>query len=190
MTHHTEVERAAFELDWKRRHHPLPMNTRLHDDGRYGDPIIQGQWETWQAARRAPAAPVPNGWTDDQMISFAWMILNQGGAHCDSIEERIENFRGNEKLRGNTCPAAAPQPPEAAPVQMPEKNCTKQWRRAMQSEPKPCPFCGGCHIGVETTESEMFEAFCYKCGSSGQLCKSESAAIAAWNRRAPEGEEQ
>ena len=44
-------ERAAFECDWLLRHYPLPMNTRLRDDGRYGDHIIQGQLEAWCAGR-------------------------------------------------------------------------------------------------------------------------------------------
>ena len=50
-------ERAAFESDWLRRHYPLPMNTRQRDDGRYGDHIIQGQWEAWQACAALAVTP-------------------------------------------------------------------------------------------------------------------------------------
>lgn len=49
-------EREAFEQDWMRRHHPLPVNTRLRDDGRYGDHTIQGQFEAYQSGRASLAA--------------------------------------------------------------------------------------------------------------------------------------
>lgn len=55
-----DPSRAEFEGDWMRRH-GVAMNTRTHDDGRYGDHIVQGQWEAWQAARAAAPA-VPQGW--------------------------------------------------------------------------------------------------------------------------------
>ena len=41
--------RARFELDWAKRHYPIPMNTRTRDDGRYGDYRIQSEWEAFQA---------------------------------------------------------------------------------------------------------------------------------------------
>lgn len=48
-------ERDAFERDWEKRHAPVPINIRTHDDGRYGDSSIQDAWESWQA-RAALAA--------------------------------------------------------------------------------------------------------------------------------------
>ena len=48
-------EREAFERDWEKRHAPVPINGRTHDDGRYGDSSIQDAWESWQA-RAALAA--------------------------------------------------------------------------------------------------------------------------------------
>ena len=42
-------ERDAFERDWEKRHAPVPINGRTHDDGRYGDLSIQDAWESWQA---------------------------------------------------------------------------------------------------------------------------------------------
>ena len=42
-------ERDAFERDWEKRHAPVPINGRTHDDGRYGDSSIQDAWESWQA---------------------------------------------------------------------------------------------------------------------------------------------
>lgn len=132
MTHHTEAERAEFELDWQRRHHPLPMNTRLRDDGRYGDHIIQGQFETWQAARsaarRAPAAPVPQGWKPVPMEPTPEQLLKVYKQTGVSRKELADLW--------TAMLAAAPQPPDAfqtegglksenrttntAPVQMPE----------------------------------------------------------------------
>ena len=48
-------ERGGFERDWEKRHAPVPINSRTHDDGRYGDSSIQDAWESWQA-RAALAA--------------------------------------------------------------------------------------------------------------------------------------
>ena len=48
-------EREEFERDWEKRHAPVPINSRTHDDGRYGDSSIQDAWESWQA-RAALAA--------------------------------------------------------------------------------------------------------------------------------------
>ena len=53
------AERAAFEANWCERNHPVPLNSRLRDDGRYGDHLIQSEWEAWQAsAARAQADSV------------------------------------------------------------------------------------------------------------------------------------
>ncbi|WAI83235.1 MULTISPECIES: hypothetical protein [Achromobacter] len=52
-------EREAFEAAWSQLHSPIPMNTRLHDDGRYAIPSIEANWRLWQTARAALAsAPV------------------------------------------------------------------------------------------------------------------------------------
>ena len=59
-----QSEREAFEAYWAQCNAPLPMNTRLCDDGRYGDQMVQAQWEAWQARAAAPttqAAPVAQG---------------------------------------------------------------------------------------------------------------------------------
>ena len=42
-------DREAFETAWEKRHAPVPINGRTHDDGRYGDSSIQDAWESWQA---------------------------------------------------------------------------------------------------------------------------------------------
>lgn len=48
--------REDFEAYWRSKYAPLPMNTRLHDDGRYGDPTIQQEWESWRATH-TPTQP-------------------------------------------------------------------------------------------------------------------------------------
>lgn len=61
MTHHTDAERAEFEawLDkcWSRQGH-------IDDEGdfSYDDDWVQGAFVGWAEGRRAPAAPVPQGW--------------------------------------------------------------------------------------------------------------------------------
>lgn len=120
----TDSDRAEFEA-WMVETGPRFNTTERKPDGRYWSSHTHLMWQAWQAARRGPIAPVlqerlrvnpkadpvPQGWTDDQMISFAWMILLNGGSHVDSIEQRLGKFRGLEALRGNSVPAA-PQPPK------------------------------------------------------------------------------
>lgn len=55
--------RDEFEAHWRRKYAPLPMNTRMRDDGRYGDPTIQQEWEAWQAA--APPAQAADSVLED-----------------------------------------------------------------------------------------------------------------------------
>lgn len=56
----------------------------------------------------------PAGWSDDQVISFAAVILLQGN-HADSIEMRLGKFREHEAMRGNYAPSvsAAPKPEQS-----------------------------------------------------------------------------
>ena len=62
MKEQHDTARAAFEANWCERNHPVPLNSRLRDDGRYGDHRIQSEWEAWQAsAARAPAESVGAG---------------------------------------------------------------------------------------------------------------------------------
>lgn len=59
-----------------------------------------------------------------------------------------------------------------------------------QRGPAPCPFCGGSNIRVHIYadvpiggEPDGF-AQCHDCSTTGPNAKTESDAIAAWNRRA------
>ena len=60
---------------------------------------------------------------------------------------------------------------------------------------KPCPFCGGQKLvvqqyGIERPDQEPsdgdFAVICDECGATGEEIAPRSAAIAAWNRRAPQ----
>lgn len=56
----------------------------------------------------------------------------------------------------------------------------------MNAELKPCPFCGGaaslalCGFGTA-------RVVCMDCGSEGSYQPSREDAIAAWDRRVPDG---
>lgn len=51
-------ERAAFEAAWRELNSPWPMNSRMHDDGRYATPDIEREWRLWQARAALASAPV------------------------------------------------------------------------------------------------------------------------------------
>lgn len=52
---------------------------------------------------------------------------------------------------------------------------------------KPCPFCGGAASLDEDHHSPGFSGACRACDFSLEYRKDRADAIAAWNRRAPEG---
>jgi|GEM_PF-2675792 len=101
MTHHTDAERALFEAvasdDGK-----WPKAIERDAKGNYLLLTTANGWMWWQAARRAPSMP-------DQSIIEAvdgWFARNTalGGCSDKDVAELAAIF------------AAAPQPPEAAPV--------------------------------------------------------------------------
>lgn len=122
MTHDKDTERAEFEKAWRER--PIYMG---------GDHQKEVAYIWWmQAARRAPAAPVPQGWklvpispTQEQLRAGYWsgggeIRLHEEWARKESYERMVHK---------------APQPPEAvqsisaefdgikkvaAPVELPE----------------------------------------------------------------------
>lgn len=133
MTASTETERATFEAV-------------ASDDGKWPQAIerdakgnyllmqtAQGwRWwqEAWQAARRAPAAPVPQfSRIAQKKLDY---LLDAGEAITGYAIENKDGRRGAIDCHGFVYwwqDAAVPQPPEAAPVQMPEPvGCTtKRW---------------------------------------------------------------
>lgn len=113
MTHHTDAERAAFE-EFASVNGERPELVARNQAGEYQRLDTATGWMWWQAARRAPAAPVPD--VTDAMIEAA------NEAYCPF---------GDMHLAIQAALAAAPQPPEglkrenpatkpeAAPVQLP-----------------------------------------------------------------------
>lgn len=105
MTHEKDTERQAFEAvasdngKW-------PKAIERDAKGNYLLLTTANGWMWWKAARRAPSVP-------DQSIIEAvdgWFARNTGLGGCSDkdVAELAAIF------------AAAPQPPEAAPVQLPE----------------------------------------------------------------------
>ena len=98
MTHHTDAERADFEA-WARERYPSIDLTRGGDD--YSKALAKDYWSLWQAARRAPAAPVPQWVVDGVYSALAF-------AEEDSPQLSLGALR---KLHERI--AAAPQPPQS-----------------------------------------------------------------------------
>lgn len=135
MTHHTDAERAefdlmrfAFESKGSEAYKAWLIEVRDGDSYKPWDVVNDWRnWQTaWQAARRAPAAPVPQGWK----LVPEWPTVEMSVAGDDVYRED-----GPEVFSSNTIYtrmlAAAPQTPEAgcsvsngetqaAPVQLPE----------------------------------------------------------------------
>lgn len=120
MTHHTDAEQlhqllelVLTELDRK----AIPI-AYMQEIDRKGKAFIE------QAARRAPAAPVPQGWRlvpveSTEAMARAFRADDAPGYFCMTTL-RCADF----SERYVAMLAAAPQPPEAAPVQLPEAAAT------------------------------------------------------------------
>ncbi|MDH0900890.1 hypothetical protein N5C12_16250 [Comamonas aquatica] len=130
MTHHTDAERAEFEA-WRvaeiRKDLPKADVTDGHirhvfmrwsaTQKRYLARDAQIGWEAWKAARRAPAAPVPQGWKpvpvellERIQESLGSFVSDQGWSQSDmDTADALDGLL-----------AAAPRPPVAAPVELPE----------------------------------------------------------------------
>lgn len=127
MTHHTDAERAEFDLmrfafESKGSEAYKAWLIEVRDGDSYKPWGVVNDWRNWQtawqAARRAPAAPVPQGVVEPIDTVKYW-------------RDAYANPQGDEHFMGHGMVvkifddylgmlAAAPQPPEAAPVQLPE----------------------------------------------------------------------
>lgn len=110
MTHHTDAELLRDIEEHMRK----MWDARLLPAVCWPADLAQ---RLTQAVRRAPAAPVPQGWKPvPEAITDAMLIALIEGAFCRVTNESAKDFR--RAWAGAL--AAAPQPPEAAPAQLPE----------------------------------------------------------------------
>lgn len=139
MTHHTEAERAEFEDLARQR----GWSTTPHGTG-YDQWSTQQAWVAWQAARRAPAAPVPQGLREAAQRAHDWMERQQrqqskgGHATFDMMMLREERDALAEAL------AAAPQPPEVG--------CSVSNRETLEA-PHAFQTEGGLKSEIRTTST-------------------------------------
>ncbi|HCD9772891.1 Lar family restriction alleviation protein [Enterobacter hormaechei] len=57
------------------------------------------------------------------------------------------------------------------------------------SLPKPCPFCGGVDVSIESySNDEWFFVSCHECGANGPEESMAAKAALAWERRAGDEE--
>ena len=108
MTHtSTEQERAEFEA-WSQ------ANNKYHVSGYNPHNDL---WEAWQAARSAPAAPVPQGWKLVQ-IELLERIQESLGSFLSDQGWSQSDMDTADALGGLL--AAAPQPPACNQSMQPE----------------------------------------------------------------------
>ena len=140
MTPHTEAERAAFEA-WARGYGTWEVkrddDVALGTTG-YTDITLTVAWHAVQAARRAPAAPVPQS----EPVAYLWQHCETGRTRV-VMPDMVVTADANWIVVGPLYLAAAPRLPEAAPVELPEpvawrdptnlsteQSCTYQkWKR-------------------------------------------------------------
>lgn len=111
MTHHTDAEQlhqllelVLTELDRK----AIPI-AYMQEIDRKGKAFIE------QAARRAPVAPVPQY----EPVAYLWQHCETGRTRV-VMPDMVITADANWIVVGPLYLAAAPQPPEAAPVKLPE----------------------------------------------------------------------
>lgn len=152
MTQSTEQERADFEA-WARDRYPSIDLTRDRND--YSKALAKDYWSLWQAARRAPAVPVPQGLREAAQRAHDWMdsqadSQSKGNYHSfDLLCLRQERDALAEAL------AAAPQPPEAAPDCL---TCNDHGAVGNIMNAEPCPDCTmkrgtGCSVSNGETHA-------------------------------------
>ena len=82
--------RDEFEAHWRRKYAPLPMNTRMRDDGRYGDPTIQQEWEAWQAPTPpAQADSVLEDAADPLQGAATWLVQAHSGLETSTLAGKL-----------------------------------------------------------------------------------------------------
>ena len=165
MTHHTDAERAEFEAAFIAEKMRLSPGSSEdferkwwlgREDDEYREIVAETAWWAWQAARRAPAAPVPKGWklvpdeanmTDEQAEAICRLANVCGGGAYGIYRAALE---------------AAPQPPEANPVELHQiKNA------APVQLPEPSAWMLGCQtmggdVGWKLSWSKSGAGVCHR----------------------------
>jgi hypothetical protein len=147
MTHDTDANRAEFEAAYVSEKLRIigsdgssdgekairTIHLRRNANGDYDNSLeAHFAWWAWQAARRAPAAPVPQGWKRVPVIPTDEMVdaACQDGINLNGRPVWKHTYDVQATWRWQRMIAAAPQPPEAqasvsngtlaAPVELPE----------------------------------------------------------------------
>lgn len=116
MTHHTDAERPW----WRDRADEIELQVA---QGKMSATACYTQMvQLLDADRRAPAAPVPQGWKLVPVKPTAQMKRAAQTADMDHSphSEWLKDEWKDKQRVWSAMLAAAPQPPEAAPVQLPE----------------------------------------------------------------------
>ena len=140
MTHNTDAERAEFEAAYVSEKLRIigsdgssdgekairAIHLRRNANGEYDNSLeAHFAWWAWQAARRAPAAPVPQ--CEPVGSVYTMEALVPGGREVHHVSLYMP-------LPAGTKLYAAPQPPEAAPVEFPEPVAYRLRNTAFRSE--------------------------------------------------------
>lgn len=145
---HQLLELVLTELDRK----SIPF-AYMQEIDRKGKAFIE------QAARRAPAAPVPQGWK----LVPEWPTVEMSVAGDDVYREDGPDVFSSNTIYTRML-AAAPQPPEADHIPDAGKMDTnvRNWMNAALSKDVACPACGlsGLHAcpSASTAESQGADA--------------------------------
>ena len=137
MTHHTDAERAEFEATF----------AKLYDDWVFdamsNSAAKRAAFLVWQAARRAPAAPVLQGWKlvpEESTEAMARAFRADDAPYYFAMTTiRCNDFAA----RYRAALAAAPQPPEAAQSISAEFDGIKK-EGAPVELPEPSAWMLGC----------------------------------------------
>lgn len=168
MTHHTDAERAEFEACAVAE--VFPISRCFDDDSLYEYTVTQRKWEDWQAARQAPAAPVPQGWRDG-VLAVANMLKKKAdafadahgyddmgglsfgqGSHADAKLEHHSNLLElEEEVRAML--AAAQKPPEAAPINV--------WQQAVDNALVNAHLGVAGEVTAEEAEKMLNDLICW-----------------------------
>jgi len=62
-------------------------------------------------------------------------------------------------------------------------------RETMSKKREPCPFCGAVDSDLERVDTggpfgREWRVYCFDCGATGPVIKSQSGALGMWNERA------